>query len=165
MADQKNRRYWLVKSEPDVFSWEDLWKATRRTTFWDGVRNYQARNFMRDDMALDDGVLYYHSRCKEPSIVGIARVSKAGSPDPTQFDPADSHFDPKAKKEDPRWIGVHIQALGPLPNTLTLQELKTVKKLVEMPLLQRGQRLSVQPVSPAQWREVLRLGGYKGKGA
>ncbi|HPF14414.1 MAG: EVE domain-containing protein [Planctomycetes bacterium] len=165
MSKPPARRFWLFKSEEDVFSWADLWKAPRRTTFWDGIRNYQARNFLRDDLAPGDGVLYYHSRCPVVGIAGVAQVSKAASPDPMQFDADSKYFDPKSDPADPRWFGVHIQAQGALPTYLSLEALKANPKLKEMALVQRGQRLSIQPVTPAEWREVLRMGGYDGPGA
>ncbi|MDA1265914.1 MAG: EVE domain-containing protein [Planctomycetota bacterium] len=157
------RRYWLLKSEPDVFSIDHLLKAKGKRTCWDGVRNYTARNFMRDDMQVGDGVLYYHSNAKPPGIAGVAKVVKEGYPDPTQFDPKDSHFDPKSKPEDPRWMMVDIQGVAASPSFVPLDDLKANAKLEAMAVVQRGQRLSVQPVTPAEWREVLRMSGLKGK--
>ncbi|QDV07691.1 EVE domain protein [Planctomycetes bacterium Poly30] len=159
MATKK--RYWLVKSEPDVFSYADLVASKNSTTLWDGVRNYQARNTMRDDMKVGDLVLYYHSNTKPPGVVGVAEVVREGYPDPTQFDPNDSHFDPKAKVEDPTWIVVDVRAKAELPEYVPLDALKANAKLAEMAVIQRGQRLSVQPVSAAHFREVLRMGGLK----
>ena len=159
MATKKS--YWLMKSEPDVFSYEDLVQAKNSTTLWDGVRNYQARNIMRDDMKVGDLVLYYHSNTKPPGVVAVAEVVKEGYHDPTQFDPKDSHFDPKSKPEDPRWYVVDIKAKAELPNYVSLEDLKSNPKLAEMAVVQRGQRLSVQPVSAAHFREVLRMGGLK----
>lgn len=159
MATKK--RYWLMKSEPDVFSYADLVAAKNSTTLWDGVRNYQARNTMRDDMKVGDLVLYYHSNTKPPGVVGVAEVVREGYPDPTQFDPNDSHFDPKAKEESPTWVVVDIRAKAELPNYVPLDALKANGKLAEMAVIQRGQRLSVQPVSAAHFREVLRMGGLK----
>ena len=154
-------RYWLMKSEPDVFSFDDLWKAKKRTTHWDGVRNYQARNFMRDQMSVGDGVLYYHSNAKPPGIAGIARVASASYPDPTQFDPADSHYDPKSDPDDPRWWLVDVQAVEKLPRFLSREDLQGAKALAEMRVLQRGSRLSVQPVTAKEWRAVRKLAGLK----
>ncbi len=164
MTPRRARRYWLMKSEPDAFSWQDLWDAPKRTTFWDGVRNYQARNLLRDDIQEGDGVLYYHSRTKVPGVVGIAQVVQAGSPDPTQFDPKEPYFDPKARREEPTWYGVHIQAQGPLDEVVSLEQLKAEPKLAQMAVVQRGQRLSVQPVTAAEWKQVLKMGQYAGAG-
>lgn len=155
------RQYWLMKSEPDVFSFEDLWKAARRRTFWDGVRNYTARNFMRDAMKTGDGVLYYHSNADPPGIAGLAKVAREGYVDATAFDPADPHFDPKSDPNAPRWIGVDIQATRKLTNYVPLADIRANKRLAKMALVQRGQRLSVQPVTAAEWREVCRMGGVK----
>jgi len=153
------KQYWLMKSEPDVFSFTDLWKAKGRRTCWDGVRNYQARNFMRDLMKKGDGVLFYHSNAKPPGIAGIAEVVKEGYPDHTAFDPQDSHFDPKSDPANPTWMMVDIKAKKALPKFLSMDDLKGAKKLASMAVVQKGQRLSVQPVTPAEWRTVLAMGG------
>jgi predicted RNA-binding protein with PUA-like domain len=155
--------YWLLKSEPDCFSFADLWKAPRRRTGWDGVRNYQARNFMRDAMRVGDGVLYYHSGAEPPGIAGIARVASAAYPDPTQFDPAAEHFDPKSTREAPPWVQVDIEAVKELARYVSLSDLKSARGLDKMLVLQRGQRLSVMPVAPAEWGIVLALGGLSGR--
>jgi len=157
------RRYWLMKSEPDVFSFEDLWSSKGRRTPWDGVRNYQARNFMRDDMRPGDGVLFYHSNAQPAGVAGIAEVASEAYPDATQFDPSDGHFDPKSKPEDPRWLLVDVRAVRKLPRTVPLAELKAEPKLAEMALCQRGSRLSVQPVTPKEWRQVHRMAGLDPK--
>jgi len=154
--------YWLMKSEPDVYSYAHLEAAPERTTLWDGVRNYQARNMMRDEMKVGDLVLYYHSNTKPPGVVGVARVVREGYPDPTQFDPKDSHFDPKSDPENPRWYVVDIQAVAPMERDVSLDDIKANGKLADMAVVQRGQRLSVQPVAAAHFREVLRMGGLKG---
>lgn len=154
-------RYWLLKSEPAVFSFDDLWKAKQRSTPWDGVRNYQARNFLRDAMSPGDGVLYYHSNADPPGIAGIARIASAAYPDPTQFDPADAHYDPRSAPDDPRWWLVDVQAVERLPRFLSRQDLQGVPALAQMVVLQRGSRLSVQPVTAAEWRAVRRLAGLK----
>ena len=160
MAKSKQAaQHWLVKSEPDCFSFDDLWKAARRRTGWDGVRNYQARNFMRDAMRIGDGVLYYHSGAEPPGIAGIARVASAAYPDPTQFDPAAEHFDPKSKRDAPLWFQVDIEAVRKLPQFIALADLKRVPALADMAVLQRGQRLSVMPVTAEEWGIVLALGG------
>lgn len=157
------RRYWLLKSEPHVFSFEHLWKAKGRRTCWDGVRNYTARNFMRDEMKVGDGVLYYHSNATPPGVAGVAQVVREGYPDHTQFDPNDGHFDPKADPDAPRWMMVDIKGIKKAASFVPLEELKANPKLAEMAVVQRGQRLSVQPVTAAEWREVLRMAGLKGK--
>ena len=157
------RRYWLMKSEPSVFSFEDLWMSKGRRTPWDGVRNYQARNFMRDDMQPGDGVLFYHSNADPTGVAGIAEVASESYPDATQFDPADGHFDPKSKPEQPRWQLVDIKAVRKTPRTVPLAELKAEPKLADMVLCQRGSRLSVQPVTPKEWRQVHRMAGLEPK--
>jgi predicted RNA-binding protein with PUA-like domain len=154
--------YWLMKSEPDVYSYAHLEAAPKQTTLWDGVRNYQARNMMRDEMKVGDLILYYHSNTKPPGVVGVARVVKEGYPDPTQFDPKDSHFDPKSQEANPRWFVVDIQAVAALKSHVSLDDIKANGKLADMAVVQRGQRLSVQPVAAAHFREVLRMGGLKG---
>lgn len=153
------KRYWLVKSEPDVFSFDDLLKAPKKTTHWDGVRNYQARNIMRDDMKKGDGVFFYHSSADPTGIVGICEVVKEAYPDHTAFDAKDPHFDPKSKKDAPTWYMVDLKAVKKLPRLVTLAELKGVKGLEKMVLLQRGSRLSVQPVTAKEWEIVTELAG------
>ena len=155
-ARSSGRRYWLVKTEPGAFSWDDLVSAPDRTTHWDGVRNYQARNFMRDDMRVGDRVLVYHSSTDAPAIVGIAEVSREAYPDHTAFDPADPHHDPKSRPESPTWMMVDLRAVEPLPRPLPLAELRTTPGLEQMVLLQRGSRLSIQPVTPAEWAVIQR---------
>jgi len=156
---RSKRRYWLFKSEPGVFSFADLCAAKRRRTTWDGVRNYQARNLLRDDMKKGDGVLFYHSGASPPGVAGLAEIVKEGYPDPTQFDPKSSHHDPKSDPDDPRWFVVDIEARSALPTFVPLDALKANRKLARMLVVQRGQRLSVQPVTEAEWQEVLRMGG------
>ena len=153
------KRYWLVKSEPDVFSFDDLLKAPKKTTHWDGVRNYQARNTMRDDMKKGDGVFFYHSSADPTGIVGICEVVREAYPDHTAFDAKDPHFDPKSKKDAPTWYMVDLKAVKKLPRLVTLAELKGVKGLEKMVLLQRGSRLSVQPVTAKEWEIVTELAG------
>ena len=153
------RQYWLMKSEPDVFSFEDLWKAKKRTTMWDGVRNYQARNFMRDKMQVGDGVLYYHSNAKPPGIAGLAEVASEAYPDPTQFDPADGHYDPKSDPDDPRWYLVDIRGTERIPELLSRDALREHPLLSKMMVLQKGSRLSVQPVTAAEWKAVRKVCG------
>jgi predicted RNA-binding protein with PUA-like domain len=151
------RRYWLVKSEPDVFSFDDLLASPDRTTCWDGVRNYQARNFMRDDMKVGDGVLFYHSNSKPMGIAGVAEVVRAAYPDHSAFDPSDAHHDPKSKPESPTWMMVDIRAVEPLSPLITLDELRSMPALDGMELLRRGSRLSVQPVSAEHWKTILAI--------
>lgn len=155
----KRRRYWLLKSEPESYGIDDLERDG--STYWDGVRNYQARNFMRDDMKVGDGVLYYHSNAKPPGIVGIARVSREGYPDPSQFDEKSHYYDAKSSEENPRWIVVDIEFVAKLDETLSLPALKEDPKLEGLPLLQKGQRLSVQPVEAKHWRHILKRAGVK----
>lgn len=157
----RSPRHWLVKSEPDVFSFDDLLAAPRRTTTWDGVRNYQARNTLRDDMKKGDLVFFYHSSTDPAAIVGVAEVAREGYPDETALDAADSHFDPKSKREAPSWYAVDIKAVKKLTHPMTLAALRGVKGLENMTLLQKGSRLSVQPVSEHEWDIIHALGMQK----
>jgi predicted RNA-binding protein with PUA-like domain len=152
-------RTWLMKSEPSVFSFQDLWKAKGRKTLWDGVRNYRARNFMRDDMKVGDRVLYYHSNADPAGVAGVAEVCREAYPDPTQFDPKSKYFDAKSDPAEPRWVVVDLRAVRALPAFVSLADLKENPRLTSMGVVQRGNRLSVQPVTDAEWREVLRMGG------
>jgi predicted RNA-binding protein with PUA-like domain len=151
------RRYWLMKSEPDAFSIDDLQRVG--TEPWSGVRNYQARNFMRNSMKPGDGVLFYHSNCTPPGIVGVATVASAAYPDPTQFDPKSDYYDPKATREEPRWHLVDVTFERKLGRTITLDEIKQHADALgdEFALIRRGNRLSVLPVSAAQFRYLLSL--------
>ncbi|MCB9915894.1 MAG: EVE domain-containing protein [Planctomycetes bacterium] len=158
-------RYWLIKSEPAVFSWDDLWSAPGRRTHWDGIRNYQARNFIRDDVKRGDLVLFYHSNASPPAAVGVAEVVREAYPDPTQFDPADDHHDPGSDPADPRWLMFDVAARRRLPQPVSLSALKAEPALAAMLVVQRGQRLSIQPVTPAEWEAVLALGGLEPAGA
>jgi predicted RNA-binding protein with PUA-like domain len=155
---KRARRYWLVKSEPNCFSFDDLLRSPGRTTCWDGVRNYQARNFMRDDMKTGDLAFFYHSSAEPPAIVGVAEVVREGYPDHTAFDAAADHFDPKSSEDSPTWIMVDLRAVERLARPLTLSDLRGVPGLEKMVLLQRGSRLSVQPVSAEEWEIVHGLG-------
>ena len=148
--------YWLMKSEPSTFSIDDLICSPRQTTCWDGVRNYQARNFMRR-MALGDQVLFYHSNADPPAVVGIAEVVKTAYPDSTQFDKKDKHYDPESKPSDPRWDMVDIKYVRKLTRPLTLDELRKETKLKGMVLLKKGSRLSVQPVTQLEWQHIINL--------
>ena len=149
--------HWLMKSEPEEFSIDDLRARPKKTEPWDGVRNYQARNMMRDEMKKGDLIFFYHSNCEVPGIVGIAKVAREGYPDPTAFDPADKHYDPKSDPEDPRWFHVDVKFVRKLSRTIPLSELKSHEALAEMPLVRRGNRLSVMPVTAEQWEYVLGL--------
>lgn len=153
--------YWLMKSEPDVFSIDDLARAKK--TAWEGVRNYQARNFMRDAMRLGDLVLFYHSSADPSGAAGVAKVASRAYADPTQFDRKSEYFDPKSTPDDPTWMLVDVSFVEKFAEVLPLAVLKKSKKLENMPLLKPGQRLSVQPVAEAEFREVLRLAGAKTK--
>lgn len=154
-------RYWLFKSDPATFGLEDLERSPGRTTCWDGVRNYQARNFLRDDVQVGDGVLFYHSQSRPPAVVGTAEVVRAAYPDPTQFDRRDPGHDPKSPPGEPRWYAVDIRLRQRLPRPVGLPELRRTPGLEEMVLLRKGSRLSIQPVSAGEWRIVLRLGGLR----
>ena len=151
--------YWLMKSEPDCFSLDDLKNCPDSTDHWDGVRNYQARNFLRDSIKVGDGVLFYHSNCKDPAIVGLARVVREGYPDHTALDPREKHFDPKATDTKPIWYMVDVQYIGHLPKPLNRDDLRRHPILSGMDVLRKGNRLSVQPVTKEQWHEVLAVNG------
>ncbi|HWQ38980.1 MAG TPA: EVE domain-containing protein [Burkholderiales bacterium] len=143
-------RYWLMKSEPDVFSVDDLADRPNRTEPWTGVRNYQARNFMRDEMKVGDLAFFYHSSCPQPGIVGIVRIARLAYPDPTQFDPASEYYDPKATRHSPRWYNVDV-TLVEKTRLISLQELRSHRALRSMQVLRRGNRLSITPVSEREW--------------
>ena len=147
--------YWLMKTEPDTFSIDDLKRNKREA--WDGVRNYQARNFMRDDMRVGDGVFFYHSNCAEPGIAGLAEVATDAYPDPSQFDPKSQYFDPGSSRDNPRWMLVDVTFVKKLKRVITLDELKNHKALTDMRLLRKGNRLSVMPVEAADWKYILGL--------
>ena len=148
--------YWLMKSEPDEVSIDDALAAPNATVAWTGVRNYQARNFMRDGMKVGDGVLFYHSSCPEPGIAGIARVASGIKPDPTQFDPKSPYYDAASKKEDPRWLLVDVQAVRKT-RLLALPELRAKPELAELIILRKGNRLSITPVEPAHWKVIEKM--------
>jgi predicted RNA-binding protein with PUA-like domain len=149
-------RYWLFKSDPETFGIRELEQSPRRTTMWDGVRNYQARNHLRDDLRVGDRVLFYHSQCKPPAVVGTAKVVRKGYADPTQFDPASGGHDPKSNLAEPRWYAVDIKLDKKFRRPVTLPDLRKIPGLREMVLLQNS-RLSVQPVQSAEWRAILAL--------
>jgi len=146
-------RYWLMKSEPDEFSIDDLARAGRKGAPWTGVRNYQARNFMRDEMRVGDGVLFYHSSCPEPGVAGIAEVSRPAYPDATQFDPKSEYYDAKATRDAPRWLHVDVRIVAKT-RLVPLAELREHRELAQMRILQRGNRLSITPVTAAEWKFI-----------
>ena len=148
--------HWLMKSEPDECSIDDALAAPLQTVPWVGVRNYQARNFMRDAMRRGDGVLFYHSGCAEPGVAGIAEVASEAYPDPTQFDRDSAYFDPASRTEQPRWILVEVKALRRVP-LISLSRMRQQPELADMLILRRGNRLSITPVTPDQWQAVLKL--------
>ena len=152
-------RYWLMKSEPHVFGIEHLKACPKKTEPWDGVRNYQARNMMRDEMKKGDMIFFYHSNCAEPGIVGIMKVVREGYPDHTAFDPEQKYYDPKSDPDNPRWYMVDVKHVRDLKRNITLTELKqyTDGELADCPLVRKGNRLSVMPISEAQWNFILSL--------
>jgi predicted RNA-binding protein with PUA-like domain len=147
--------YWLMKSEPDAFSIDDL--KRKKQEAWDGVRNYQARNFMRDGMRPGDRVFFYHSNCAVPGIVGIAEVATDAYPDPSQFDPKSHYFDPASTRDKPRWMLVEVKFVKKLKRTISLDELKAQDALAGMALVRKGNRLSVMPVEAADWKYILAM--------
>jgi predicted RNA-binding protein with PUA-like domain len=149
-------RHWLMKSEPDEFSIDDLVRAPKQTTPWVGVRNYQARNFMRDDMRVGDRAFFYHSSCPEPGIAGIVEISRLAYPDATQFDPKSAYFDPKSMPAAPRWLHVDVTLVRKTP-LITLPMLRAMPGLEDMVVLRRGNRLSITPVTPAEWKIAEKL--------
>ena len=159
MARTRQRRFWLMKSEPETFGIEDLERLGRSP--WDGVRNYRARNLLRDAMQVGDLALFYHSNAKPAGVAGVARVASAAYPDPTQFDPESKYYDPRSLPQTPRWWLVDVEFVERLPRFLPLATLKGTPELAGMMLLQRGARLSVQPVEEAHFRHILRAGGAR----
>ena len=153
------RRYWIFKSEPNNYSFANLLGEENQTAEWDGVRNYQVRNFMRDEMKAGDGVLFYHSSSTPTAVVGTAKIVREGYPDATAWDPASAHPDPKSTPDNPIWMMVDIQADREFPRPVTLEEIKESPALQNMMVARRGMRLSLQPVTEEEWQEVLRMGG------
>ena len=150
------RRYWLMKSEPDEFSIDDLVAAPSQSTPWVGVRNYQARNFMRDDMRVGDRAFFYHSSCPEPGIAGVVKIARRAYPDQTQFDPKSVYYDPKSPRDAPRWVHVDVKLVRKT-RLVTLPLLRATPRLEDMVVLRRGNRLSITPVTPAEWKIVENL--------
>jgi predicted RNA-binding protein with PUA-like domain len=157
----KTQKYWLVKTEPEAFSIQDLARSPQQTTCWDGVRNYQARNFMRDEMKLGDRVLVYHGSTDQPAVVGTAKIVRESYPDHTAWDKEYDHFDPASTPDNPRWFMVDIQLEQNFKAPLELEKLRGVAALKAMELLRKGSRLSVQPVRKAEFEAILRLAGAK----
>ncbi|TWT55435.1 EVE domain protein [Thalassoglobus neptunius] len=157
------KQYWLFKTEPGSFSIDDLAASENQSTFWDGVRNYQARNMIRDDMRVGDRVFIYHSNAKPMAIVGTARITKAAYPDHTAFDENEKHFDAKSSPDDPTWFMVDIKLTQKFKSPVTRDDLKAASDLAEMMVLKKGSRLSIQPVTEAEWKRVHELAGAKPK--
>lgn len=149
--------YWLMKSEPNAFSIDDLKNMPEQTEHWDGVRNYQARNMMRDQMKIGDQVFFYHSNCEVPGIVGIMEVVREGYPDHTAFDPQSKYFDPKSDPQNPRWIMVDIKYIRHTKRVISLAELKQCEKLENMQLVRKGNRLSIMPIQSDEWNYILSM--------
>ncbi len=150
-------KYWLIKSEPEVFSIDDLAKAKNQTTYWDGIRNYQARNYIRDEMKIGDKVIFYHSNAEPPAAVGICEVVKEGYPDFTAFDPKNIHYDPKSKKDSPTWFMFDVKFVKKFSKSVSISEIKSNKKLQKMKLVQTGNRLSVMPVTKEEFEEIEKM--------
>ncbi|MCA8996940.1 MAG: EVE domain-containing protein [Planctomycetaceae bacterium] len=160
-SSRRKRQYWLFKSEADCYSIAHLAQETSQTTFWDGVRNYQARNMLRDDVQVGDRVFFYHSNSKPLAIVGTCEVVKAGYPDHTAFDKSEKHYDEKSDPENPTWFMVDIQLVQQFPEPVTRDTLKEQADLANMMVLQKGSRLSIQPVTEQEWKAVHKLAGVK----
>jgi predicted RNA-binding protein with PUA-like domain len=162
MLQSDRPRFWLMKTEPEVFSFEDLLRAPKQTTCWEGVRNYQARNMMRDDFRIGDLVLVYHSNANPSGVAGIAKVVREAYPDPAALDPKSEYFDEKSKADgQSRWVMVDLQAVAPAKKLVSLDDLRSTEGLEDMLVLKKGQRLSVQPVTGAEWKIVCNLCGIK----
>ncbi len=159
----KQKQYWLFKSEPDVYSIDDLANEKKKTTHWDGIRNYQARNLLRDTIQVGDGVFFYHSRVEPMAVVGTMSVVKAGYPDHTAFDADDPHYDAKSDPDSPTWYMVDVKLTQIFPQPITRDQLRDCKALANMMLLKRGARLSIQPVTAAEWKAIHKLAGVKEK--
>ena len=155
------KRYWLFKSDPDEFSIEDLEISKNKTACWDGVRNYQARNFMRDEIKKGDGILFYHSNTDPLAITGYCEVTRENYPDHTQFDPKDKHFESKSKADSPTWVMVDIRLVKKFKNPIHLASIKKNPKLKDLKLIKKGNRLSVMPVTKEEWDEIFNFGNEK----
>lgn len=155
MASKRPQQYWLMKTEPSVYSIDDLKRDGK--TYWEGVHNYQARNMMRDQMKVGDGVLFYHSQVKPMGIYGLAKIASEGYPDPSAFDPDEKYYDPKSDPDNPTWMVVDVAYVAHLDPPVTLDALKQTPGLEKMMVIQRGSRLSIQPVTPEEWKIVLSL--------
>jgi predicted RNA-binding protein with PUA-like domain len=155
------KKYWLIKSELEVFSFNDLKKSKNQTTYWDGVRNYQARNFLRDEMKKGDLVLFYHSNSDPLAVMGICEVVKEGYPDHTQFDPNNDHYDPKADPKSPSWIMVDVKFIREFKTPVTLDSIKSNQKLKDIKLIAKGNRLSVMPITKSEFVEIEKMGSAK----
>lgn len=151
--------YWLMKSEPDVYSIDHLRSEKRKTDHWDGIRNYQARNFMRDQMQKGDLAFFYHSNCAEPAVVGVMEIVSEAYPDHTAFDSQEKYFDAGSDPDNPRWVMVDVKFKKKFKTPVTLADIKAQKKLSGMRLVQRGNRLSILPVTPVEWRHILKMAG------
>ncbi|RBP42608.1 putative RNA-binding protein with PUA-like domain [Roseimicrobium gellanilyticum] len=154
-------RYWLLKTEPDVFSFDDLKKRAKKTEPWNGVRNYQVRNMMRDDMKVGDLGFIYHSSCEVPGVAGVVRISSEARPDPTQFDPESEYYDKGSKKEDPRWLLIDVTWEADFKDFVTLTALRDEPRLADLITLRRGNRLSVTPVEKKHFDIICKMGGAK----
>jgi predicted RNA-binding protein with PUA-like domain len=154
-------RYWLLKSEPDVFGFHHLKKCKKQTEPWNGIRNYQARNFMRDDMKVGDLALFYHSNATPPGVAGIVRISKEAYPDDLQFDSKSKYFDPKSKPDDPRWVMVDVTLEAEFKTFVTLEQIREDPRLADLLILRRGNRLSITPVEAKHFKHLCKLGGIK----
>lgn len=154
-----DKRYWLMKSEPDEFSIDDLAASEHQTTRWEGVRNYQARNFMRDDMKIGDKIFFYHSNADPLAIVGICEVASEPYPDPSQFDPESDYFDSKSTEENPRWILIDVKLVEKFNKPVLRDEIRVQPELQDMLLIKKGSRLSIQPVKDFEWEKVMKMAG------
>ncbi len=157
------RKFWLMKSEPDEFSIDDLISRENGTTYWEGIRNYQARNFMRDEMQIGDGALFYHSRTKPLAVVGTMNIASEPYPDPSQFDPESKYFDPKSSRENPGWMLVDVQFTAKFDPPVTRDRIKETPGLEDMMVIKKGSRLSIQPVTEQEWNIIHELAGVKPK--
>lgn len=153
----KQKKYWLLKSEPECYSVDHLARESTQTTYWDGVRNYQARNFLRDELQVGDLAFFYHSNANPPAIAGVVQVVQAGYPDHTAGDPKSDHYDPQSTLENPRWFMVDVQLVDRFPTPITLDQLRKIKALSQMELLRKGSRLSVQPVRASEYQAIMKL--------